>query len=179
MADAGANESLRAQAFEQLQQGLFEDAVESFTATLAFDPQDAKALQGRAIAQFQLKHWPEAQRDFEAAKAIDPDDPENWVGFGITLAVQTQIYPAIDVFEGLLAQKPQYVRGRIQLALLYFQLSLIAKGREQMQQALNQRPTLAERRFIESTLADQAKQDKKRYYRPDFEALRRQKQDDK
>ena len=168
-----ADDALRAQAYEQLRQGLYEDAVLTFASCLALEPNDPVALQGRAIAWFQLKKWPEAQADFAAARAGNPDEPENWIGLGISLAMQHQIYPAIDAIEALLAKQPAYVRGYIQLGLLYLRLGLIPKGRAVMQQALAHRPTLDERRFVESTLKEQAQLDKKRYYRPDFEALRR------
>ncbi len=170
-----AGDTLRAQAYEQLRDGLYEDAVSSFSACLAMEPKDAVALQGRAIASFQLKKWLAAQTDFSAAKVINPDDPENWIGLGISLAMQHRIYPAIDTIEALLARQPNHVRGYIQLGLLYFRLGLIPKGREVMQQGLAHRPTLAERRFIESNLQEQLKLDQKRYYRPDFEALHRSK----
>lgn len=176
-ASADAGETLKAQAQAQLREGLFDEAIETFSACLAVEPRDAKALQGRAIARFQLQKWTEASADFDAAKRLNPDDPENWIGFGMSLAMQNQVYPAIDVFDALLAKQPRCVRGYIQLGLLYFQLGIIAKGREQMQRALEHRPTLAERRLIESTLKEQNTLDKKRYYRPDFEALRRRKEE--
>ena len=165
---------LKAQADEQLRNGLFEDAVEAFSACVAIEPRDAGALQGRARALFQLKRWAEASADFRAAKDADPADPESWVGLGMSLAMANQVYPAVDVLEELVATHPECVRGQIQLGLLYFQLSLVAKGRQRMQEGLAHRPTLSQRRFIESVLQEQAKLDCKRYYRPDFEALNQQ-----
>ena len=169
-------EVLRAQATAQLRDGLFDEAVSTFSACLALETQDAASLQGRALARFQLKQWSAAIEDFRAAKSLNPGDPENWVGLGMSLAMENQIYPAIETLEGLLAAHPDYVRGHIQLGLLYLQLGLIPKGRQQLQQALAHRPTLAQRRFIEAALKEQDKLDPKRYYRPDFEALHRQRQ---
>ncbi len=162
---------MRRQAQQQLSGGLYEDAVDGFTACLQSDPLDVEALRGRAIARFQLKQWALAEVDFRKAKEIDPDDPETWVGLGVSLAIQNRIYPALDVLEGLISRRPDYIRGYIQLAQLYFRLGTIPKGRSVMEEALHHRPSPAERKLIESTLQDQARRDKQRYYRPDFEAL--------
>ncbi|MBI3292351.1 MAG: tetratricopeptide repeat protein [Elusimicrobia bacterium] len=164
------------QGYSQLKAGAFEEAVETFTASLAVAPERAEAFRGRALAQFQLKAWPSAASDFRRAKALNPQELDNWVGLGMSLAMDHQIYEAIEVLETLLVQHPSYVRGHIQLGLLYFKVGIITKGREQMQQALANRPTLADRRFIESVLKEQGRLDRKRYYRPDFEALRKLKE---
>jgi hypothetical protein len=58
---------------------------------------------------------------------------------------------------------------------LHLKIGAIAKGKDLLNEALRRRPSLAERRGIEAALAEQEKLDKKRYYRPDFEALRRPK----
>lgn len=169
-------ESLRAQAVAQLRDGMWEEAVETFSACLALDVHDAASLQGRAMTRFQLQQWAGAIADFRAAKAQHPSDLENWVGLGMSLAMDNQIYPAIATFEALLADHPDYVRGHLQLGLLYLQLGMIPKGRQQLERALaaRPRPTLEQRRMIEATLRDQNTLDRKRYYRPDFEALARQ-----
>ena len=170
-------QTLMKQAYDQLQEGQFEEAVETFSASLAIDPREPKALRGRGLAYLQLKRWSSATTDFEAARTLTPDDPDNWVELGISLAMDDQIYPAIDVLEKLLARQPKYARAHLELGLLHLRLGAIPKGRQQLQQALACRPTLAERRLIESVLREQDQLDRKRYYRPDFEALRRQRQE--
>ncbi len=156
----------------QLQEGYFENAVEAFSEFLLSEPREAEAYRGRALAHFQLKSWTAAVSDFGRAKELNPDDPENWVGLGISLAMANQIYEAIDVFEGLLAKFPHYVRGHIQLGNLYYRLGIITKGHRQMDLALTCRPSLPERRMIEQLKKEQQALDKKRFYRPDFEELR-------
>jgi len=164
------------QAYEQLTEGRFEEAVETFTASLAVGSRETKALRGRGLAYVQLKRWSLAAADFEAARELAPDDPENWVDLGVSLAMDNQIYPAIEVLETLLASQPECVRGHLELGLLHLRLGAILKGRQHLQEALACRPTLAQRRQIESVLREQDKLDRKRYYRPDFEALRKQRQ---
>ena len=93
---------------------------------------------------------------------------------GISLARSHRVYPAIEVFETLLVRQPDCVRGHVELGLLHLQLGAIPKGQQQLQQALTCRPTLEQRRFIESTLREQERLDRKRYYRPDFQALHQQ-----
>ena len=115
-----------------------------------------------------------AAADFRAARDLMPDDPDHWVDLAVSLAMDDQAYPAIEVFETLLARSPECVRGRVELGLLYLRLGAIPKGREHLQEALTHRPTPAQRQLIQAALREQDKLDRKRLYRPDFEALHRQ-----
>ena len=162
--------------FAQLQEGRFEDAIDMFTDCLNIEPAAAPAYRGRGVSHFKLEHWTESTADFKKAKELDPNDLESHVGFAMGLAMNNKIYEAIDVFENLLRVHPGYVRGHVQLGQLYYRMGLIPKGHAQMEQALASRPVLEERRMIEGLLKEQKVLDKKRYYRPDFEALRKNKQ---
>ena len=157
-----------------LRTGAFEQAIEQFTACVTRDPANAAAYQGRALARFRLKQWPAAVEDFTTARQLDPHDRENGVGLGMSLAMDHRVYEGIAVLEELLAAHPDYARGHIQLGLLYYQLCATRKGREQLDRALACRPSLAERQLIERVLGEQQRLDRQRYYRPDFEALRTQ-----
>ena len=163
--------TLMQQAYDQLTEGRFEEAVETFTASIAMAPQEARALRGRGLAYLQLKQWPLAAADFAAARDLTPDEADNWVNLGISLAMDHKMYPAIDVFEALLVRQPACVRGHLELGLLHLRLGAIPRGQAHLQKALTCRPTLEQRRLIEATLREQDTLDKKRYYRPDFEAL--------
>ncbi len=167
-------ETLMQQAYDQLTEGRLEEAVETFSAALAVEPHAIRALYGRGLAYRQLKQWPSAAEDFDAARRLDPGNANCWIELGLSLAMADKIYPAMEVFETLLAQQPTCARGHLELGLLHFRLGAIPKGRQCLQQALACRPTLTERRQIESFLREQDKLDRKRYYRPDFEALHRQ-----
>ncbi len=158
----------------QLAEGAFEAAVDRCTDAIHQAPATAQAYRGRAVARFQLKRWVAAIEDFRQAHALDPSDRESWLGLGLSLAMEHQIHDALDTLEALLIAHPMYVRGRIQTALLCYRLCLTAKGREQLERALASRPTLVERQQIEQILHEQRALDQRRYYRPDFEALRRQ-----
>ncbi len=164
------------QAYGQLKEGYFEDAVEAFSDCLLLEPADARVYYGRGMARFQLKQWPLAVSDFQRANQLDADNAESWVSLGMSLAMDDKIYEAIDVFEALLTKKPQYIRAHIQLAQLYYKLGVITKGHRQLDIALTARPSLVERKEIESLKKTQLTLDKKRYYKPDFEALHRQNQ---
>ncbi len=162
------------EAYGQLKEGYFENAVEAFSECLLLEPREAKIYTGRGMAHFQLQKWALAAADFEKAKALDPDDPENSIGFAMSLAMENKIYEAIDVFEALIKRNPHYVRAHIQLAQLYYRLGVITKGHRQLDAASASRPSLAERRTIEQLKKEQLTLDKRRHYRPDFEALRHQ-----
>ena len=101
------------------------------------------------------------------------DDPEQGIGRAMSLVMENKIYEAIDVFEELLACRPHYVRAHIQLAQLYYRLGVIGKGHSQLDEALLSRPSPEERKIIGQLKQEQLTLDKRRYYRPDFEALRR------
>lgn len=160
-------------AFQKLKEGYFEDAREAFTDYLLLEPAEAKAYSGRAMAHFQLKDWSLAIEDFKKAKELNPEDLESWIGLATTLAMADKIYEAIEVFENLLEAHPGFVRGHTQLGQLYYRLGVISKGHAEMDLALASRPSLPERQLIEQLKKEQTTLDKKRYYRPDFEALRK------
>ncbi len=170
--DAAA--TLTQQAYAELAEGRFEDAISTFSSSLSLAPNDAKTLRGRGLASLQLRRWSSATADFKAARALCPDDPDHWIELGVSLASDNQVYAALEVFETLLTKQPTCVRGHLQLGLLHVQLGAIPKARESLQQALACRPTLAQRQLIESILREQNTLDRKRYYRPDFAALHRQ-----
>src|SRR2546430_2092448 len=96
---SGSLQAMMDQGVEQLQAGRFEDAIDAFTACLTVYPETAKAVLGRAIARFQIKDWKSAEQDFRRANVLDPDEPENGVGLGMSLIMQSEIYPALDVLE--------------------------------------------------------------------------------
>lgn len=176
MSDAAGQGSntLMQQAYEQLAGGRFEEAVETFSAALAVDPDAAGAWRGRGLAHAQLKRWSLAAADFEAAAHRAPEESDHWIEWARSLAMDDQVYPAIGVFETLLTQQPACLRGHLELGLLHLRLGAIPKGRQQLQQALACRPSLEQRRQIEAILAQQDTLDRKRFYRPDFEALHRE-----
>ena len=170
-----SSEEILERAFHRLKEGSFEEAEEAFTNYLLIEPRDPKPYSGRGTARFQLKNWAAAVLDFKKAKELDPEDLENWIGLAMSLAMENKIYEAIETFEVLLSKHPHFVRAHIQLGQLYYRLGIIKKGHTHMDLALLSRPNLAERRMVEQVKKEQLQMDKKRIYRPDFEALRKQK----
>lgn len=164
------------QAYELLTEGNFEDAVKAFSNCLSLEPQEARIYSGRGMAYFQIKKWKLAIADFEQARQLDYEEPSSWMGLAMSFVMDSKIYEAIDVYEKLLACKPRFISARIQLALLYYRLGIISKGHHQLDIALDSVPTLNERKRIEDLKNEQLTLDKKRYYRPDFQALREQNQ---
>ncbi len=161
-------------AFQYFEAGQYEEAVEQFSASLQAQPGDARAHRGRGLVYLQLQRWSLAAADFDSACHEDPTNLENWVELGISLSLDGKIYQALKVFETLLAREPRYVRGHLELGFLYLKLGAIPKGRQQLELALVCQPTPAQRQAIASVLREQARLDRKRLYRPDFEALHRQ-----
>ena len=100
---------------------------------------------------------------------------DDWVNRALDLAREGKVYPAIDALEDLLKRHPDFVQGYIEFGLLYIRVGAIPKGRKVLQEALTHQPTPLERQKIQLILYEQNRLDKKRYYRPDFEALHQQK----
>ena len=168
-----AVEAMIEQGFEQLRDGHFEAAIEAFTTVHHLEPQDDRPLRGRGVAYTQIKEASKAEQDFRAAMERNEGHPDNWMGLALSLAMQNRIYDAIGVYEALLERQPGYIPGRIQMGRLYFKVGVIAKGKEEFEKVLTLRPNLEQRRLVEATLKEQAKLDQGRYYRPDFEKLRK------
>lgn len=160
---------------ENLRTGHLKGAQSGLDRALAAEPGSVPLLMLRAMAQFRQRLWKGAMADFKAARALDPGDPEAWLGEALCLAVTGDVYPAMEAFEALLVGHPEFVRGRIQAARFYFKLVVPAKGRAHLNAALAADPSADERREITAMMAEQEKLDRKRIYRPDFEALRRRK----
>ena len=158
--------------YDYFNEGYFEDAVEAFSDRLNLKPLDSGIYYARGMAYFRLKKWKSAIADFEKARDLDCNDPDNQLGLALSLAMDNKIYEAIRVYDDLLAVNPKLVRAHIQLAMLYYCLGAIAKGHWQLDIALAFRPSLSERERIANLKKEQLLLDKKRYYRPDFEALR-------
>ena len=169
-----ALEAMIEQGFGYLEEGRFEDAIEVFSAAHLLDGRDDRPLRGRALANVRIGHAVVAESDFRAARDLNSDSPDNWMGVGLSLAMQNKIYEAIAIYEELLHRKPDYLQAHIQLGRLYFKVGVIAKGRDFFQKALTLRPNLAQRREIETVLREQDKLDHNRYYRPDFGRLARE-----
>lgn len=164
------------QAFEQLAEGVYEEAVETFSAALAVEPQQLRALRGRGLAHAHLKRWSLALADFHAVTELAPDDVDSRIDWANSLAMDTQVYEALTIFEYVLDRWPKNVRAHIELGRMHFRVGAVTKGREQLQRALTCRPTRAQRQLITDILQEQDHLDRKRAYRPDFEALRKQRQ---
>jgi Tfp pilus assembly protein PilF len=104
--------------------------------------------------------------------------PDERIALAMRYVADYKIYPAIGELENVVREHPHYVKAYVHLGLLHFKLVAIAKGREYLQKALACNPTPEERQLINSALSEQNKLDQNRYYRPDFEALRKRKTED-
>jgi tetratricopeptide (TPR) repeat protein len=162
------------QAYVLLSGGYFKDAVKAFSDCLALESTEARAYRGRGEAYFKLKKWKLAIADFEQARQLDCQEPNSWMGLAMSLVMDNKIYEAIDVYEALLVAQPRFILAHIQLALLYYRLGVIGKGHRQLDLAMDLGPTPQERKRIEDLKKEELILDKKRYYRPDFQALREQ-----
>jgi tetratricopeptide (TPR) repeat protein len=143
------------QAFDELQAGHFKRSIDTFTACLVVSPREADAFRGRGTAHFELKEWDAAKTNFQRARDINPEDPENWIGLGMSYAMELKLHPAIEVMEASLEKHPAYLRGYLMLGLLLVRIGATAKGKSFLQKALDLGPSNQERRLIETQLSTQ------------------------
>jgi tetratricopeptide (TPR) repeat protein len=174
MSEQKAIQAMLEQGFAELREGQFEEAVTIFTNVHAIEGNNDAALRGRGLALIQLGEAAHTKSNFLRAKDLNPDEAENWMGWGLSQAMQNKIYEAIAAYENLLTQKPNHIAAYIQLGRLQLKIGAISKGRDILTLALKHRPHLEQRRVIEAILREQDKLDKGRYYRPDFERLKNQ-----
>jgi Tfp pilus assembly protein PilF len=139
-------------ACKEINNGALDLAVNTFTACIRMIPKEAGPYRGRASTYFQMRHWKAAQADFQRARELDREDPENWVGLGMSLAMDLQILQGINVIGDYLEKHPDYVRAHMLMGLLYLRMGVSHKAKECLEQALALDPTWEEQRLIDSLL---------------------------
>lgn len=102
------------------------------------------------------------------AVEADPDSIEAYLYLGIALAVDAQIYEAIDAFEAALALSPTDFMVNLKLADLYFRLSVPEKGRKYLRTAIEASSTPQERELVRALMSQEAEREKRRIDRPSF-----------
>jgi len=160
------------QACTEIQEGALDRAVESFTACIEIVPQQAGLYRGRATAHFEMRNWKAAQSDFRRGIEFDSEDPENWIGLGMSLAMDLQILAGIEVIESYLQKHPEYMRAYLTMGLLYLRMGVRHKARECLQRALKMNPPWEERRLIEIQLKIQENDGNTNNNRSDIDVLK-------
>ena len=103
-------------------------------------------------------------------RAIDADSRsiEAYLYLGIALAMDAQVYEAIDMFEAGLALSPKDFMLNLKLADLYFRLSVPEKGLKYLAAATEASSTPQERQLVRTLMSQESEQEKRRIYRPTF-----------
>ncbi|MCW8131498.1 MAG: protein kinase, partial [Planctomycetota bacterium] len=103
----------RAQVRMQLRK--YPEAAEDAGKAWTLDGSRFEALRLRADAHMQAGQTLEAVADFRLLKEKAPDQPEIQVGLGDALRLQGQGKEALDVYRGLLAQRPERLDVRLRV----------------------------------------------------------------
>lgn len=103
-------------------------------------------------------------------RAIEADcrSTEAYLYLGIALAVDAQVYEAIDAFEAALALSPTDFMVNLKLADLYFRLSVPEKGRKHLRTAREAISNPQERELVRALMSQEAEREKRRIDRPTF-----------
>ena len=110
----------------------------------------------------------EAIENLKRAIEVDSQSIEAHLDLGIALAIDAQVYQAIDVFEATLALSPKDFIVNFKLAELYFRLGVPEKGHKYLQTAMEACSTVPERQLLRTLKSQEAEREKRRIYRPTF-----------
>ncbi len=110
----------------------------------------------------------EAIENLKRAIEVDSQSIEAHLDLGIALAIDTQVYQAIDVFEAALALSPNDFMVNFKLAELYLRLSVPEKGRQYLRTAMEACSNAEERQLVRALMSQEADREKRRIYRPTF-----------
>ncbi len=102
------------------------------------------------------------------ATEADCRSTEAYLYLGIALAVNAQVYEAIDAFEAALALSPTDFMVNLKLADLYFRLSVPEKGHKHLRTAMETSSTPQERELVRGLKSQEAEREKRRIDRPSF-----------
>lgn len=118
-----------------------------------------------ALARGQISEAIESLRH-----AIEADSGliDAYLYLGIALAMDAQVYEAIDIFEAALALSPNDFMINFKLAELYFRLWVPEKGRKHLHTAMEASSTPQERQLLRTLMSQEADREKRRIYRPTF-----------
>ncbi len=87
---------------------------------------------------------------------------------GIALAMDAQVYEAIDIFEAALALSPSDFMVNFKLAELYFRLWVPEKGHKHLHAAMEASSSAQERQLLRTLISQEADREKGRISRPTF-----------
>jgi len=110
----------------------------------------------------------DAIESFRHAVEADPDLIDAYLSLGIALAMDAQVYEAIDIFEAALARSPHEFLVHFKLAELYFRLWVPEKGHQHLRAAMKASATPQERQLVRTLMSQEADREKRRISRPTF-----------
>ncbi len=113
-------------------------------------------------------HLSEAIESLRLATEADPHSIQAYLYLGIALAMDSQVYEAIDSFEAALALSPKDFMVNLKLAELYFRLCVPDKGHKHLVTAMEASSTPQERQLVRTVLSQEAERGKRRIDRPTF-----------
>ena len=113
-------------------------------------------------------HIPQAIESLRWAIEADSHSIEAYLHLGIALAMDAQVYEAIDIFEAALALSAKDFMVNFKLAELYFKLSVPEKGHKYLRTAMEASSNAEERQLVRTLMSQEADREKRRAYRPTF-----------
>lgn len=123
---------------EDVNDGAWEDAINSFTQTIRLRPNFVKAYIGRGDVYLGLKQYPEAIADFGQAIYLQPDKAkEAYYKRGLAYLKLGQNEQALADLQEAIAIDPQYLEAYLALGNSYFKLKSYEQAIANYSQLIN------------------------------------------
>jgi tetratricopeptide (TPR) repeat protein len=151
--------SMRAALFDQagnawLLAGRADNAIGSFTASLAIDPSDADVLADRARASAVQSNWARAESDLSAALLVDPSRTDLLVLRGSARHALGRKSDARADFDQALALRPAYADALVERGTMKFEAGDLSGARADWNATISAAPASAAAGEARQHLAD-------------------------
>jgi len=161
------------QGYNQLKQGLAEQAIATFTRVLARDPNNLKAQLGLALSQQKAGRTAKAIVEFQKALALDPTNQEALKQLGVLYSYQRQTWPqSVEALQTYLEINPSDAEARLLLGQVLSWRGEHAAAEQHLRRIVEQQPEAAEAKVSLAQVLTW--QGKGQVALPIFEELRRQ-----
>ncbi len=142
-------------------QGMTEEAIEQYRASLALDPGSASAHYNLAASLARSGEFAEAERHFRAALAASPS-PQTFVGLGIVLKEQGRVDEGIAMLRDAIESAPEQPAAYDQLATILVEQGMLEEAASNYRQLVRLRPDVAAHQKLAEVLTRLGRPDEAR-----------------
>ncbi len=121
----------------------FADAETQFLKAAEVEPKNIEAVESLAKFYFAQKQFDKAEKAYKDLVQIEENSPESRMELGSFYTSINRENEAVEIFNGILSEFPEYVRARYRLSEIYLERKEADKVKEQIEKlfAINDRDT--------------------------------------